>query len=625
MPIPLPRLVAISGPLKGATFAPGNEDVTIGRDDSNRVVLDDLASSRCHCVIQKEGERFRIVDLKSRNRSFVNGVPITEKLLEHGDQIRIGISVFLFLADPAWPAEDSHSVSIDKGLLVTRTTAVLRSEDVDLSGSNHAARDLNAVFRRAEALNRGPNLEASLRTLLDAAFEIVPVDHGAVLFVDASAEPESSFAMDRKERKTAQIRVSPEVIGRAIAQRVGVIDECSTGLWSLAVPLICLDRAIGVLCLATASPAVAAQLDQDLLRLFAAIGAIAGPTLENARRIEQLKAENLRLRAEVNLEHEMVGESPAMRAVYQFISKVAPSAATVLIEGESGTGKELVARAIHRNSPREAGPFLAINCAALTESLLESELFGHERGAFTGAVALKKGQFEAAAGGTIFLDEIGELALPLQAKLLRVLEQHEFQRVGGTRSIHVDVRVVAATNRDLAVASKNGAFRQDLYFRLNVVSVKIPPLRERRQDISAMAEYFAMKSAGRCRRRVSGISVRARELLAQYDWPGNVRELENAIERAVVLGASDVILPEDLPEFVHEAVPIAGPAGRLHGAVQEAKRHAILAGLEQAGWNYTEAAKLLNVHPNYLHRLIQNMNLKAELRQLALRRSVSEP
>jgi len=297
--------------------------------------------------------------------------------------------------------------------------------------------------------------------------------------------------------------------------------------------------------------------------------------------------------------------------VFQFINRVAPKDTTVLIRGESGTGKELVARAIHRNSARANKPCVAINCAALAENLLESELFGHEKGSFTGAIAQKKGKLEVAEGGTVFLDEIGELAPLLQAKLLRVLQEREFERVGGTRTIKLDLRLITATNRDLDEEVKRGRFREDLYYRLNVVSLRMPPLRERREDIPLLASYFASKYSKRANRPVLGISTEARQCLANYDWPGNVRELENAIERAVVLGSSDLILPEDLPESVLDKAETA-TVGRaaFHDSIREAKKRLIIEAVEQAGGNYTEAARLLDLHPNYLHRLIRNLNIK---------------
>src|SRR6185369_9931641 len=227
---------------------------------------------------------------------------------------------------------------------------------------------------------------------------------------------------------------------------------------------------------------------------------------------------------EVKLDHQMVGESNSMRQVYGLLSRVAPSSSTVLLLGESGTGKELAARAIHLNSPRATKPFVAINCATLTESLLESELFGHEKGAFTGAICQKRGKLEMAEGGTIFLDEVGELSPAIQAKLLRALQTREFERLGGITPIKVEVRMIAATNRDLKAAIKAGQFREDLYYRLNVVSIPMPPLRERRQDIPLLATYFLADSSKKCKRRVTGISEEALRLMCAYDWQGNVRQ-----------------------------------------------------------------------------------------------------
>jgi Nif-specific regulatory protein len=282
-----------------------------------------------------------------------------------------------------------------------------------------------------------------------------------------------------------------------------------------------------------------------------------------------------------------------------------------------------VARAIHSNSARADRPFVAINCAAITETLLESELFGHEKGAFTGAIVQKKGKLEAAEGGTVLLDEVGELTPALQAKLLRVLQEREFERVGGTRSIAVDFRLLAATNRDLEQAIASGTFRRDLYYRLNVVSLAVPPLRDRREDIPLLAEYFARRHAGKAKRRLAGLSPDAMGCLMAYEWPGNVRELENAIERAVVLGSTESIVPDDLPEAVIEAVPTAGSAGRaaeggiaqFHEAMRHAKQELIAKAFDAAGGSHSAAARLLGLHPNYLHRLIRNLNLKSRLKK----------
>jgi Nif-specific regulatory protein len=382
----------------------------------------------------------------------------------------------------------------------------------------------------------------------------------------------------------------------------------------LVVPLEVFDRILGVIYLDASDPE--ARFDEDHLQLLTAIGSITAFALDNARRMEWLEEENHRLQTEMNVEHSMVGESPRMREVYQFISRVAKMDSTVLISGESGTGKELVARAVHRNSSRAHKPCVAINCAALAESLLESELFGHEKGAFTGAVVQKKGKLEVAEGGTVFLDEIGELAPLLQAKLLRVLQEREFERVGGTRTIKLDVRLITATNRDLEEEVKAGRFREDLYYRLNVVSLRMPSLKDRRSDISLLASYFAAKFAKRSNRAILGISPQARAYLLNYDWPGNVRELENAIERAVVLGSSELILPEDLPESILEkAEPAASAINAFHDAVRETKKQLITNAIEQAHGSYTDAARLLGLHPNYLHRLVRNLNLRPGLQR----------
>jgi Nif-specific regulatory protein len=313
----------------------------------------------------------------------------------------------------------------------------------------------------------------------------------------------------------------------------------------------------------------------------------------------------------------MVGVSAKVRELQRQTSKVAPSNSTVLIVGESGTGKELVARAIHRNSLRAAGPLVAINCAALTDTLLESELFGHEKGAFTGALMQKKGKLEIAAGGTVFLDEIGELSLVLQAKLLRVLQERVMERVGGTTPIKLDIRVLAATNRDLEEAVRNGAFRQDLFYRLNVVRLRAPALRERPEDILPLAEHFAKKYAAECGRKIIGLAPEVRTTLQSYSWPGNVRELENAIERAVVLGSTDTILAEDLPEQVWASRPPAVAASLYEEAVDAAKRDVVVRAFEQANYDHETAARLLGLHPNYLHKLIRTMDLKPVIKRAA--------
>jgi Nif-specific regulatory protein len=386
----------------------------------------------------------------------------------------------------------------------------------------------------------------------------------------------------------------------------------------LCVPLTVFDRTIG--CIYLDSTSSANRFHEDHLQLMAAIAAVSAVALDNARRLQWLEQENRRLAIEVSQDQSLVGDGARMKEIYQFIAKVARADSTVLIEGESGTGKELVARALHRNSDRASRPFVAINCAAIPEALLESDLFGHERGAFTGAAVQKKGRLEVADGGVVFLDELGELAPALQVKLLRVLQEREFERVGGTHSIKIDVRVIAATNRDLDEAVRSGHFRQDLYYRLAVVRLTMPPLRERKEDVPMLTRHFVQKYAKRCKVKAKPVSREAMAALVSYDWPGNVRELENAIERALVLGASDTLLLEDLPESLVEQESATDMSeGKYHAGVKEHKKQLILDAVVQARGNYVEAARILGVHPNYLHRLIKNLSLKNALND-ALRR-----
>jgi Nif-specific regulatory protein len=650
------ELEAVAGPLKGSTIPLPEDETSIGREPCNQVSLLDSAVSRKHCVITRSAGQFKIQDLNSRNSTFVNGVPVTERVLTSGDEIKIGNSLFVFvLPDVEKTKNGSTSVEFDKAVDIDRTdagagsTIILRKQDArylhdlekvslenlhleNIQAASRTVRDLNALLRISKAVNSVRGLEALEKQVLESIFEVAPADRAAILLCEHDmGEWSSVFGWDRRAGLNQAVQVSRTIVSQVLSDGVAVLcnDLPATESFSdtasilerrihsvLAVPLEVFDRIRGVIYLDASNPD--AHFDENHLQLLTAIGSIASAALDNARRMESLEQENRRLQDEISLEHNMVGDSPRMRDVYQFISRVAPRDITVMIFGESGTGKELVARAIHRTSGRANKPCVAINCAALAESLLESELFGHEKGAFTGAIAQKKGKLEIAEGGTVFLDEIGELAPLLQAKLLRVLQEREFERVGGTRTIKLDVRLITATNRDLEEEVKRGRFREDLFYRLNVVSLRMPALRERREDIPLLASYFASKFSQRSNRPVLGVSPQARTCLTNYDWPGNVRELENAIERAVVLGSTDLILPEDLPEAVLEKAESAGATmTAFHDALRESKKQLILNAFEQAQGSYTEAAKLLGLHPNYLHRLIRNLNMKPLLKQAA--------
>jgi len=334
--------------------------------------------------------------------------------------------------------------------------------------------------------------------------------------------------------------------------------------------------------------------------------------VHRVRERQRLVAENRELREALAERHRVegiIGDSGRMQEVLSLVRRVAPSDATVLIRGESGTGKELIARALHHASPRAAGPLVKVNCAALAESLLEAELFGHEKGAFTGAVASRKGRFELADGGSIFLDEIGDLPPHLQVKLLRVLQEREFERVGSSRPIRVDVRLLAATHRDLEALVREGRFREDLYYRINVVTIMLPPLRERREDLPPLIEHFLRAFAGKNAKTVRGLTREAREALLRYDYPGNIRELENLIERAVVLTRDDVIGAEDLPLALESPAPGSGEEAGLIAAVEGLERRMIRDALAKAGGTQTRAAELLGISERVLRYKLKKYGL----------------
>jgi transcriptional regulator with GAF, ATPase, and Fis domain len=632
-----PTLVCLNGPLAGRSFPLGEEALAIGRHESNRLQLPDLAASRHHCVIEPEGEGgFRLRDLASRRGTFVNGVPVRERLLEEGDLVTIGRSLFVFQTGAEGGGKAPPAVALEDGTL--ETTVLLSLEDslyarppevvgaqVAADRTGRTARDLQALLQIGKAL-QAPNSTAGLaRQLLELILAVVPAERAALLLADrGEPEPAAAFALDRASGSSEPFPVSRTVLRRVLDEKTGLLasdmlrPEGLSGAESLqaarirsllAAPLVHLGQPFGILYLDARAPG--ARFDEGYLELVTAAAGMAAPALATARKIEWLEEENRRLAT--GFDADMVGESPRMREVYRLLRRAAVTDSTVLLRGESGTGKELAARALHRASPRADRPFVAVNCATLSETLLESELFGHERGAFTGAVARKTGRVEVADSGTLFLDEVGEIPLSLQAKLLRFLQEREFERLGSTRTIRVDVRVVAATNRDLEKMIREGTFREDLYYRLNVIALHLPALRERREDIPLLASHFAALTSRRLGRPVAGFTPEARACLQRYDWPGNVRELANAVERAIVLGEGDLIRPEDLPEILLDAGPPPGSAGaRYHEVLHETKKRLILDTLAEARGNVTKAAAVLGLHPNYLHRLISSLGLRTD-------------
>ena len=618
-----PRLVAMSGPLEGTIRALRDGPLSLGRDTANQIMIGDYAVSRKHCtIVQTSADVYEISDLESHNGTFVNGVRITRMPIRHGDRIRVGTCEFVFLTGEDKDTDgDAQSSGVGTQTTSSALTALFLDQRSGLpanpSGLGRMARDLSAFFKIANLVNSFHDVDTLQRELLGLISEVIPAAQGAIVLANASEESNTTCTWNRDGDTKQGMVIREEWAQRAMWERSAVFTTASTdsttGENVLCVPLVAVENILGVIYLT--SPATSPPFAEDHAFFLSSVSRIAAVSLENLLKLDSLRAENQRLREEVGADV-LIGESRAMSRLTEFIGRVAKADSTVLIRGESGTGKELVARAIHANSLRPSKPFVAINCAAIPETLLESELFGHEKGAFTGAAATKKGKFEAAEDGTLLLDEIGEMAPLLQAKLLRVLQQHEFERLGGTRLLPFNARVIAATNKNLEQAIKAGEFRQDLYYRLNVVSVSLPPLREHREDIPTLAMHFANRFAAKSKRGFKGISAEARSLLMQYSWPGNIRELGNAIEHAIVLGLTDEILPEDLPEPLLEEQSPEVAAALYHNTLNQTKKQLVVRAMEDAKGNHIEAARLLGIHPKYLHRLIKNLNLKPELMRL---------
>ena len=472
------------------------------------------------------------------------------------------------------------------------------------------------------------DLDKLLQLIIESATNVVHAEVASLLLVDSKTDTlYFKVATGAKGDEVKEFRLK---MGQGIAGLVAktgepmlIADAQQDNRWmreisdridyvtrSMAcVPLKINQRTIGVVQVINKRDQTQfSEADMDVLEEFSSLAALA---IGSARSLEEVRQENLSLKKELGEKHQIIGTSPILNKALQDAQKLSRSKTTALIQGESGTGKELIARLIHRESPRKDKPLVVLNCAALPETLLESELFGYEKGSFTGAAGRKIGKFEAAHEGTLFLDEIGDMAPGIQAKLLRVLQEGVFYRVGGTTPITVDVRVLSATNKDLKNEIEKGAFREDLYYRLNVVQLTVPPLRERLEDVPLLATHFLdvfKKEAGLSALRISSAAM---DKMTHYDWPGNIRELRNAIERAVVMGDGKTILPEDLPitpslqKFTGLQVGLT-----LDEALNAFKKEFILLNLQHTRGNRSKAAKIMDIQRTYLSRLITRYEIR---------------
>jgi Nif-specific regulatory protein len=501
--------------------------------------------------------------------------------------------------------------------------------------------ELTTLYEISKILGSSLDLEQNLTGILRILNSFMGMRKGTILLYDPLQDELSirvAVGMTPEEMARGKYQKGEGILGKIIQHGVPMVipdigaepqfidhtrsrdDLTSQPIGFIAVPIKVGGNTIGVLSVDRLF-VERVSFEEDV-RVLSIVASLIGQSVNLQQRVvreregllEQTRNLQQALRSRYRLES-LVGQSKRMREIYQEIQQVSQSRATVLLRGESGTGKELLARAIHFNSPRAAGSFIKINCAALPQTLLESELFGHEKGAFTGAATTKKGRFELADGGSLFLDEIGDLPLDLQSKLLRVLQERSFERVGGTRTVEVDVRIIAATHQDLESAIAQSRFREDLYYRLNVVPILLPPLRDRREDIPLLTEHFLAKYNRENNRKVR-ITGRALQELVNYDWPGNVRELENCIERLVIMSRRRLVLPEDLLLAVDsetdrtEAIPARSHALQKSAAVdpaptpvsklRDSERHQILRALAEAEGVQVKAAALLGITPRQL-------------------------
>ncbi|OAI51343.1 ornithine decarboxylase [Planctomycetaceae bacterium SCGC AG-212-F19] len=618
---------------------------TLGRANTNRIVLRDDLCSREHAeVFQQDGKWF-LHDLNSLNGTRLNGTPLTaDKELQINDEVGLGRSQLVFVEALAQlpslpvapPPTTDGQLNIKKRLRQTRFLSPLPSEKTPGSRTPAAAQqpaahnldeELTQLYRLALAMGSAATYQELVGVVLDGLLEAIPADVGAILTVkEAGRDLEVAAHRQRDPAVKTYHKVSQFVSTEVLSSREAILaedvsrDQLLRNRESLtdlgATSLICAPVAfntdmLGLIHLYCTDPL--RSLDAEDLEFAVAVAKQLAGAIHQLKKQATLSAQNRSLRDQLKVESELVGGSGAMKGIESQIGRVAATNATVLIRGESGAGKELVARAIHYSSPRKEGPFVCLNCAALTETLLESELFGHEKGAFTGATERMVGKFEAANHGTIFLDEIGEMNLGTQAKLLRVLEGHPFERVGGHTPIRVDVRVVSATNKPLEQGLHEGTFRKDLFFRLQVVEIRVPSLRERIDDVPLLAEHFLKRFVRETGRKIRGFTPAALQKMQQYHWPGNVRELRNVVERGVALGTGTIIDSGDVwlssPDLENPATNHVRPSYEPLSMEEIEKRH-ILATLEHTDWNKSQAAAILNIERSTLDRKIKLYDLK---------------
>ena len=570
--------------------------------------IDDPRVSRPHCAITFKNGQHYLEDLGSTNGTILNGRSLVGRApIGHGDRFEVGDTELLFLTkkDPETdppvyldetPVDDAETVSVD--------SASLR---------------LDALIDVANAFRNTRSMAAIQDKIISLIFSTIPTDRAAILLKDSDcAKFEIRFGRCRHEPRRS-MNASQSIAERVYQTDAPILsnDLFRSGFSSIkslkdanvrslvCVPLSTVDRKYGVIYADTSDPFV--RLENDHLAWLMAVATIAALALGTSAYIKEACQE-------ISDRHQLIGESAAMQELRMRVAKVAPARSSVLILGESGTGKEAVARSIHLNSNRASGLFVAVNCATLDDDLVENELFGHESGAYTGALKQYRGKIERASGGTLFLDEVGELPLAAQAKLLRVLQEREIERLGGGVPIRVDIRLIAATNRDLESLIAKGRFREDLYYRLSVISIRTPSLRERPEDIAVLARHFLAKYAQETGRAIPDLSAEAEALLVNYGWPGNVRQLENAMEHAIVFGDSKVVRPEDLPLGASVASKVyVIETGNYHEFMKNIRIKFLKNALHVAKGDRKMAADLIGMPRSSVDRILRQLGMSVDV------------
>mgnify|MGYP006273059439 CR=1 FL=1 len=625
---------------------------TIGRAPTNRIVIPDDLCSRHHCEVFYNSGRWIVRDLESRNGTMLGETRLTKDTpLVEGDEVRIGDFYLVFSRDISKSKDhfldledntDTFDGSRRPAVAATEPEIIYRRRKTRYHSGGNAeeisrdrpTQELAKLYRLALDMGGAKDAKQLAEVVLEGLLEALQVDIGAVLLLPRNAEKPTTNQLRlvayRSRGNEVYQKVSNSLTDSVLQEWQAILardvpnDSRLIGNESLqqirassviCAPIRTTSSIHGVIHLYTTHGST--TLDVDDLEYTLAVADQFALALDHLQERESLKEGLARarneaesLRTQLAIETDLVGDSPAMQALKESIGRIAPTNATVLIRGESGVGKELIARGIHFGSDRRAGPYVCMNCAALSESLLESELFGHEKGSFTGATSRKIGKFEQAHRGTLFLDEVGEMSLSIQAKFLRVLEGHPFERVGGNTPIEVDVRVVAATNRDLEQMVEEKLFRRDLFFRLFVVEIAAPSLRQHPSDIPMLANYFLQRFTSKIGRRIRGFTDDGLRKLCVYEWPGNVRELQNTIERAVILARGEFIEAEDIhlstltlsstPELVPVVVAVSEDQ-----SLDRLEREHILATLERTNWNKSLAAQILGIERSTLDRKLK--------------------